>query len=152
MDATFAIRAAEERDLPYIQLICDEGGLASLTDVADVSVAVGDEGLPVGFIHIETVTDDTRPAANGAYVYPVAVLGAWQRRGVASALVAHAFEERGGLRLVACKPSQGFYPKVGFEPVPWERIAVRIARDCELCVAREACGPVPFALSGAGAR
>jgi predicted N-acetyltransferase YhbS len=126
-------------------MICHEGGLARIEDFADTSVAVNDRDIPVGFIHIETVTDDTNPAANGAYVYPVAVFEAWRHQGVATALIEHEAKTAGKLRLVACKPSQGFYPKVGFKPIGWNLIAARIAHDCDLCVAREACKPIPFA-------
>jgi predicted N-acetyltransferase YhbS len=135
-------------------MICEESGLALIEDLTDTSVAVNDKDIPVGFIHIETVTDDANPSANGAYVYPVAVFEAWRHQGVATALIRYAAEITtkvatefaGELRLVACKPSQGFYPKVGFKPVGWNLIAARIARDCDLCVAREACKPIPFAL------
>jgi predicted N-acetyltransferase YhbS len=146
----FSIRPAEKRDLAYLQMICYESGLAVIEDLTDTSVAVNDRDTPVGFIHIETVADDANPAANGAYVYPVAVFEAWRHQGVASALIRHAAETMaeatGELKLVACKPSQGFYPKAGFKPVSWNLIAARIARDCDLCVAREACAPIPFAL------
>jgi GNAT superfamily N-acetyltransferase len=142
----FTIRPAEERDLVYLQMICEEGGLAPIEAVADATVAANDEDIPVGFIHIETVTDDADPAANGAYVYPIAVFEAWQRYGVATALIRHAAQAAGDLRLVACTPSQGFYPKVGFEPIGWEHIAARIERDCELCDLRDGCDPVPFIL------
>jgi N-acetylglutamate synthase-like GNAT family acetyltransferase len=143
------IRPAEKRDLVYLRMICAEGGLALIESFADTSVAVNDEDIPVGFIHIETITDDANPAANGVYVYPVAVFEAWRHRGVARALVEHAARDAavtsGELKLVACKPSRGFYPKVGFEPVGWDLIAARIAKDCELCADRKACAPVPFA-------
>jgi predicted N-acetyltransferase YhbS len=132
-------------------MICEESGLAVIETVADSSVAANDEGIPIGFIHIETVVDDVDPAANGAYVYPVAVFEAWQHRGVARALIEHALATEatavaGGLKLVACESSQGFYPRVSFEPIGWECIAARIARDCDLCDLREACAPVPFGL------
>jgi predicted N-acetyltransferase YhbS len=143
--SAFSIRPAEERDFVSLRMICDEGGLAPIEDLTDTSVAVDDEDVPVGFIHIETVTDDTNSAANGSYVYPVAVFEAWRHRGVATALIEHEAKGTGELRLVACKPSQGFYPKVGFKTVGWNLIAARIARDCDLCVAREACAPIPFA-------
>jgi predicted N-acetyltransferase YhbS len=130
-------------------MICEEGGLDVIATVADSFVAANSEDVPVGFIHIKTVTDDEDPVANGAYVYPIAEFEAWQRCGVARALIGHALEASGGdgLRLVACKPSQGFYPRVGFAPIGWERIAARIARDCDLCDLREACAPLPFELA-----
>jgi N-acetylglutamate synthase-like GNAT family acetyltransferase len=142
----FTIRLAEERDIDYLRMICDESGLGFIETVSGSMVAVNDEDLPVGFIHIETIGDDANPAANGAYVYPVAVFEAWQHHGVATALVEHALEASGELRLVACKPSQGFYPQVGFEKVDWDIIARHIARDCDRCVARESCAPIPFRL------
>jgi GNAT superfamily N-acetyltransferase len=125
-------------------MICEEGGLALIEDFAQSSVAVNDEDIPVGFIHIEVIANDEDPAANSAYVYPVAVFEAWRHHGVATALIEYEIEARGELRLVACKPSQGFYPRVGFVPIGWDRIASRIARDCDLCVARETCAPIPF--------
>jgi GNAT superfamily N-acetyltransferase len=140
----FTIRPAEERDLVYLRMMCRENGLGELETVADSTVAVSHKDVPVGFVRIETVTDDVNPVANGAYVYPIVVFEAWQHRGVATALIKHALKAVGELRLVACKPSQGFYPKAGFEPTAWDRIAARIARDCDLCVAREACAPIPF--------
>jgi GNAT superfamily N-acetyltransferase len=146
----FSIRPAEAADLPALQDICEEGGLYRVQTVADISVAVDAAGQPVGFIHIEAVHDDARPDANGAYVYPVAVREAWQRLGVGRALMAYARAERGALKLVACKPSQDFYPKAGFAPIGWERIAARIARDCELCAARESCAPIPFGCDARG--
>jgi predicted N-acetyltransferase YhbS len=140
----FTVRPAETRDLVYLQMICEEGGLALIESVADSIVAVNDKDVPVGFIHIETVTDDVKPIANGAYVYPVAVFEAWQHNGVASALIDYALQEVEELKLVACKPSQGFYPRAGFEVAGWDLIAARIAYDCDRCVAREGCGPIPF--------
>ena len=141
----FSIRTAQQRDLAFLQLLCDEQGLAIIQSVADCRVAVNDEDEPVGFIHIETVDDET-VEKNGAYVYPVAVFESWQHYGVASALIEDAYSRVDALKLVACRPSQGFYPKAGFKPVGWELIAQRITRDCELCVAREACQPIPFML------
>jgi N-acetylglutamate synthase-like GNAT family acetyltransferase len=144
LPALFTIRTAEERDLGYLQMICDEGGLATIEDFADISVAVNAEDIPVGFIHIETVTDDENPVANGSYVYPVAVFEAWRHQGIATALIEHAAKTTGELKLVACRASRGFYPKAGFVTVDWNRIAARIARDCDLCAEREECAPVPF--------
>jgi predicted N-acetyltransferase YhbS len=127
-------------------MICEEGGLALIESVAHTTVAVNDADEPVGFIRIETVSDAKNPAASGAYVYPVAVFESWRCHGVATALIQHEAAVRGELRLVACKSSQGFYPKAGCVPIDWDLIAARIARDCELCADCETCGPIPFAL------
>ena len=129
-----------------MQMICEEQGLGIIETADSSTVAVNEEDLPIGFIHIETV-DDENSTANGAYVYPVAVFGSWQCQGVATALIRHELKKAGELKLVACKPSQGFYPRIGFEIVAWERIAQRIARDCERCAIRDECNPVPFQIS-----
>ena len=144
MSEPFTIRPAQERDLVYLQMICAEQGLGIIETTDNSTVAVNNEDVVVGFIHIETVDDDANPQANGAYVYPVAVFQAWQHHGVASALIKYEQQRVGELRLVACTSSQGFYPKVGFEPIGWESIAARIAQDCELCSQRDTCHPTPF--------
>ncbi|MCL1847468.1 MAG: GNAT family N-acetyltransferase [Coriobacteriia bacterium] len=146
MSDLFTIRPAQERDLIYLQIICEEGGLGIIETTEHCSVAVNSEDVPVGFIHIETV-DDESPATNAAYVYPVAVFASWQHQGVARALIEHELLRVGELRLVACTSSQGFYPKVGFEQVAWENIAISIASDCDYCPNRGTCDPVPFAIS-----
>ena len=143
MSDLFAIRPAEERDLVYLQMICVEQGLGIPQTVASSTVAVNAEDIPVGFIHIENV-DDESPGANGAYVYPVAVFESWQHHGVATALIKHELEKAGELKLVACTSSQDFYPRVGFEQTDWKYIARRIAIDCEACEARNSCDPIPF--------
>ena len=146
MPELFTIRPAKGRDLFYMQKICEEQGLGVIETVESSSVAVNHEDLPVGFIHIEIV-DDEDVDTNAAYVYPVAVFGSWQHHGVARALIKNELEKVGELRLVACNSSQGFYPKVGFEPIAWERIATRIARDCDNCSVQDECDPIPFCVS-----
>jgi len=143
----FTIRTAKLQDLPHLQMICQQHGLGTIATVKDCSVAVNHKDIPVGFIHIEHVKDDDNPLANGAYVYPVAVYTSWQNLGVARALITHELAGAAELKLVACKPSQGFYPKVGFTPVSWDLIATRIAHDCDLCALRTECAPIPFILS-----
>jgi GNAT superfamily N-acetyltransferase len=139
----FILRAAKPQDLPFLQAICEESGLGLIEDVADCTVAVDEGDEPVGFIHIEHIVDETKPAGDGAWVYPVAVRASWQHRGVATALIEHELARTGELRLVACRPSRGFYPKVGFRPLAWSRVATRIGNDCKRCAARKACNPQP---------
>ena len=148
MSELFTIRPAQDRDLIYLQMICEDGDLGIIDTIEHCTVAVNAEDVPVGFIHIETVDDDN-PGANAAYVYPVAVFASWQHHGVARALIEHELQRVGELRLVACSSSQGFYPKVGFERVAWECIAERIASDCDHCDKRANCEPVPFAIKEA---
>ena len=143
MTNLFTMRPAEIKDLAYLQIICEEQGLGKVESIDFTTVAVNDEDLPIGFIHIEHVGNEGADA-NGAYVYPVAVLGSWQHHGVATALIRHELEKNGELKLVACRSSQGFYPRLGFEIVDWAHMAKRIARDCDSCAAREECDPIPF--------
>ena len=143
MTDLFTIRPAEIKDLAYLQIICEEQGLGKVESIDFTTVAVNEEDLPIGFIHIERINDED-PKANGAYVYPVAVLGSWQHHGVATALIRHELEKAGELKLVACSSSQGFYPRLGFEIVDWTHIAKRIAHDCDSCAAHEECDPIPF--------
>ena len=146
MPELFSIRPAEERDLANMQAICTEHGLGVIETIEDCTVAVNDEDLTVGFIHIKTV-DDESPDTNGAYVYPVAVFGEWQNHKVASTLIRHELDKAGELKLVACKPSQGFYPKLGFKPLAWEQIARQISHDCTVCANYEDCGPKAFIIN-----
>jgi GNAT superfamily N-acetyltransferase len=140
----FTLRPAEPRDLSSLQAICEESGLGRIEDVANCTVAVDADDAPVGFIHIEHVEDADKPAGDGAWVYPVAVFESWQHRGVATALVEYELARTGELRLVACRPSRGFYPRAGFRPLAWSRVATRIGNDCKRCVARRACDPKPY--------
>jgi GNAT superfamily N-acetyltransferase len=140
----FQIRTAEPRDLCFLQMICEESGLGMFEDVADCTVAVNADDEPIGFIHIEHIVDTEKPAGDGAWVYPVAVLESWQHQGVATALIEHEFKAHAELRLVACRPSRGFYPKVGFRPLAWSRVATLIGNDCKRCAARKACDPQPY--------
>jgi GNAT superfamily N-acetyltransferase len=129
-----------------LQVICEEGGLARIEDCADCTVAVNKNNEPIGFIHIEYVKEVEKPEGNGAWVYPVAVCASWQHHGVATALIEHALLCEQELRLVACRSSRGFYPKVGFRPLAWSRVATRIAADCKRCPDRKTCDPQPYVL------
>jgi GNAT superfamily N-acetyltransferase len=84
---------------------------------------------------------------NGHYVYPVIVFANWRKLGVASALVRYELKRHGQLKLVACRPSRGFYERSGFAHETWENIAYQIARDCEQCPNLKSCDPQPFVIS-----
>jgi GNAT superfamily N-acetyltransferase len=142
----FDIRPACAKDLPLLQSLFVEDGMAqpSTAQLLAGTVAVNDDDEAVGFIQILEVSDDVNPAANGAYVYPVIVYQSWQHHGVGRALIDYELARHGTLKLVACNRSQRFYPKAGFEPLPWEQVAARVARDCELCPDLPTCHPQPF--------
>ncbi|MDR3052718.1 MAG: GNAT family N-acetyltransferase [Coriobacteriales bacterium] len=143
MSSLFTLRPAQQRDSKYLQAICAQTDLGSPPDFANTTVAVNAENIPVGFIRIACIDDETT-AANGAYIYPVAVFENWQRHGVGQALVAHELAQRGALKLVACKPSRGFYKKGGFAPLAWSAVARQIAHDCEICPKAADCHPQPY--------
>jgi N-acetylglutamate synthase-like GNAT family acetyltransferase len=146
------IRAAKERDLKAIAAIFASDGmvmpqageLIGESANSHALVAVNNDDVPVGIIRILNVADPGNPAGDGAYVYPVIVHPAWQQRKVATALIKAAAEQFGVLKLVACKASQGFYPKVDFVPLDWSEVAFQIARDCDLCPDCPTCNPQPF--------
>jgi predicted N-acetyltransferase YhbS len=142
----YTIRAFRDVDLPYLNLLLQQEGMALLQadDLCQSFVAVNSAGEPVGFIRILKVDDAVNPAASSAYVYPVAVFSHWRGHGVGRALVQQALRKYGELRLVACRDSRDFYPKCGFESVGWEQIAGLITRDCELCPDLKTCDPQPY--------
>ena len=143
-DRLFEIRPARCDDLPYIKMMCDQAQMPMPEEYLAASVAVNDEDQPVGFIRILDITDDSNPNGLGAYIYPVVVFENWRHHGVAKALVDYELERFGSLKLVACRPSRGFYQRSGFEPEGWENIAALIAHDCDLCPDCETCDPQPF--------
>jgi predicted N-acetyltransferase YhbS len=109
-------------------------------------VAASASDGPVGYIRILQVKDEKNPRGSGNYVYPVIVARAWQGRGIGRALIEAVHDKYGELKLVACAASRGFYPRCGFEPLPWEEVASQIARDCEQCPDLQSCEPQAFGL------
>jgi len=160
----FNIRAAHEGDFPAIHVISDDVALPRIEALAHTYVAVNDEDVLVGFIRIKFAELDSKAgretarenpsckessgsipvASQAAHVYPVAVLRSWQGYDVGTALVSHALERYGELRLVACTPSQGFYERLGFSKAIWESIAPEIVQDCAQCPETGTCAPQPF--------
>ncbi|MDR2672158.1 MAG: GNAT family N-acetyltransferase [Coriobacteriales bacterium] len=142
----FTIRSAHKRDLPWLHLLFEQDGMPHPpeSDLLNGRVAVNDVDEPVGFIRVLELGDETNPQASGAYVYPVIVFEQWRKHGVGKALIKQALLDFGELRLVACRDSRGFYPRCGFVPLEWEKIAGPIARDCELCPDLATCDPQPF--------
>jgi len=138
---TIHVRTAREDDLLMIRVISDDVAMPRIESVEHTYVAVNDEDVPVGFIRIRLTKTSNDEAA---YVYPVAVARSWQGYDVGTALMTHALDIFGELRLVACTPSHGFYERLGFEKASWECIASEIARDCELCPEASTCIPQPF--------
>ncbi|MDR2109617.1 MAG: GNAT family N-acetyltransferase [Coriobacteriales bacterium] len=142
----FTIRPAAERDEPYLEalFLFEEMPTLPLNDLLTGSVAVNSDDEPVGFIRIFTVDDKEDPAKSGHYIYPVIVFEQWRHHGVAAALVDYELRRRGSLKLVACRPSRGFYERTGFAREDWSNIADPIAADCQRCPDQLSCDPVPY--------
>ncbi len=142
------IRSAEKRDVPYLYALFAEDEMATPqeTELLEGLVAINDVDEPVGFIRIKCIEDAKSPRGNGNYVYPIIVFKSWQGHGVGSALIKHAQQRYGELKLVACKASQGFYPTCGFTPLVWSEVASQIAADCTECPSLKSCTPQPYVL------
>lgn len=143
-EVLFSIRPVRSDDLPYIRMMCDQAQMPLPKDYLAGTIAVNDKDQPVGFIRILEVREDENPQGLGAYIYPVVVFENWRHQGVAKALVDYELQRYKTLRLVACRPSRGFYQRSGFEPEEWDNIAAVIAYDCELCPDCSSCDPQPF--------
>jgi len=144
----FSVRKACDDDLPGIEIISEDVGMPVIESAENTYVAVNDEDLPVGFIRIKLIDVEggsgVGSSSQHAYVYPVAVLRSWQGYDVGTALIDVALEQYNELRLVACTPSHGFYPKLGFKKASWDEIAPEIANDCKVCPDADTCSPQPF--------
>lgn len=148
MSSSVNIRPAGEHDLSCLHGLFAEDGmtLPEREELLEGFVATNDADEPVGFIRILQVEDPQNSQGNGHYVYPIIVFKSWQGYGVGSALIQFAHQRFGALKLVACKASREFYPTCSFEPVGWQEIAPRIAKDCDLCPDLVDCSPQPFIL------
>lgn len=148
MNTQVNIRKAKSSDLPQVQALFAEDGMGKPTLACCLQgyAAYNERGELVGFIRILKVQDTQNPQGDGCYVYPVIVYKSWQGYGVGSALINYAHKKFGELKLVACKASQDFYPKCGFEPLAWEEVAPRIAQDCDHCADLDSCKPKAYIL------
>ena len=139
MNELFAIRDAEERDMPNVQYYAALEGMDELPGTENVRVAVNADDVPVGFCRLQ---ED----ANGIfYVNPIVVCATWRGYGVGRALIEDAAARAGELRLIARGQSVGFYEKLGFTAMPWDKVDLEAAsEDCENCLAFSECHPVPM--------
>ncbi len=137
----FTMRATEEKDLPYLNLMASgqEVGIPP-NYLEGGTCAVNYEDIPVGYIHVES-TD------LGPHVAPVVVFENWRMHGVGAALIKNAYEEYGPLKLVSNGSSNGFYERLGFVPCEWDAIEPQFQRDCLSCPYYEMCGPKPYILN-----
>lgn len=137
-DELFTIRDTQEKDLPFIESLLVSEGMGGPTKVEGF-VAVNDDDEPVGYIRIQETE-------KGPHVAPVAVFEAWRGHGVGRALMDHALERFGYLKLVARGPAVPFYRALGYREISFDEISSELEEDCTVCDWRDECGPVPFML------
>lgn len=134
------LRPTKEADLPYLAMMAQgqEVGIPPNYLEGGITAANHDD-IPVGYIHIEK-TD------LGPHVAPVVVFENWRGHGVGRLLMKQAQRKYGNLKLVSNGSSNGFYEKLGFEPVEWDQIEPEFQRDCLNCEFYEKCNPKPYEL------
>lgn len=138
MEQLVTIRAAKDGDLTTIVAFAALEGMGEAETPENIFVAENGDGEVVGFIRL--VFD----GQGVCHVNPVVVYPTWRGLGVGRLLVDFAFEKYGELRLVSRGSSLGFYEKLGFEPIEWEKIHPPIAAECDECELFEECGPRPL--------
>ena len=137
----FTLRPTREDDAPYLALMAQGQEVGIPPNYLDIGIcAVNADDVPVGYIHVELT-------GLGPHVAPVVVFPNWREHGVGSALVRHAREAYGPLKLVSNGSSNGFYEKLGFIEVAWEEIEPSFQRDCLACEYYAQCGPKPYLLA-----
>lgn len=81
-----------------------------------------------------------------AYVRPILVHSAWQGKNIGRALIKKVANNLPSLSVVARGEAAGFYCKLGFTVIPWDRVPERYRLECQDCPDWEACCPVPMIL------
>lgn len=134
------LRPTKEKDFSYLVLMAQgqEVGIPPNYLEGGIS-AVNADDIPVGYIHIQKTP-------LGAHVAPVVVFDNWRGHGVGSLLIKRALKIHGELKLVSNGSSNGFYEKLGFEPIGWDEIEPEFQRDCLDCEFYKQCNPKPYLL------
>ena len=86
------------------------------------------------------------PAADHAYLRPIAVVSREKGRGIGRALLEKIFLECSRVSVVARGEAVPFYLRLGFIPIDWETVPDSYRRECELCEERKQCRAVPMSL------
>ncbi len=134
----FTLRPAHDADRPFLDAFCYAEGMDNLPDLENVTVAANSADEAVGFIRIAI-------GANGvAHVNPVVVYPSWRGYHVGEALMSHAQQRYGELRLVARGSSKGFYERLGFSACPWEEVDLSVTENCDICTLVDECQPCPM--------
>ena len=139
MSELFTLRAAEERDVPYLNNFTYAEGMDYLPNLDGVTVAVNSENEPVGFLRLVQGQE-----LGVAYVNPVVTYKAWRGYGVGKALMVDAETKCNELRFVARGGAVAFYKHIGYENCSWELIEDGVSEDCANCTLVPECKPQPM--------
>lgn len=138
MAELFTLRAAVEKDWPYINAYAYAEGMDAIPSLEGLTVAANADDDCVGFIRI--VLD----SQGVAHVNPVVVYSEWRGYHVGQALMEDAQACYGELRLVSRGSSKPFYDRLGFEDCDWSLIEEGVSEDCAHCTMTEECKPQPM--------
>ena len=79
-----------------------------------------------------------------AYIHPIVVGEKWRGKDVGKALIHAAADGLSELFAVARGEAVGFYRKLGFRPLLWEKVPERYRLECENCPTLDDCQPAPM--------
>lgn len=134
---SYTIRPAEPKDETYVRTLMEVGGMGLAPDWQDAIVAANGVDAPIGYLRVQQ-TD------KGPHVAPVAVYPYWQGCGIGRALMEHAVQQHGYLKLVARGEVADFYRKLGCREITLDQISGDLEEDCAHCADFDTCRPVPF--------
>ena len=138
MAELFTLRSARQDDAGTINAYASWEGMDNMPSMEDITVAQSAAGDVVGFLRV------ARGATGVMHVNPVVTVSTWRGYGVGRALMDDALQRFGELRLVARGESVGFYEALGYARITWDDVDKAVVDDCDHCVMRAECGPVPM--------
>ncbi len=133
----FVLRPARDDDMAYLNAYAYAEGMPDIPGIENVTVAVNEDDLPVGFIRLNYSDGGI------AHVNPVVTYAPWRGSGVGRALMEDALSRCGELRLVSRGSSLAFYRALGFSDISWDMIKPEIAAECDGCELYDECLPTP---------
>lgn len=130
------LRPGERADWQELSSLLAAHGMEADLDPLEFLVAEQDKYL-IGACRLEW-------AGGEAYLRPLVVAQAWQRRGVGHRLVEKMLDRTETVKVVARGRAAVFYTRLGFQPLSWETIHLAYQDECHTCPDRQACQPVPM--------
>ena len=140
MTDLFSIRAAIEKDMPYIDAYAYYEGMDNIPGIDGVYVAVNADDIPVGFVRVVY----SEQYEGVSYINPIVTASTWRGYGVGAALLQKAESLSNEIRLVARGTSKAFYDHMGYSAIPWEQVELTITENCSECTMTDECRPCPM--------